>query len=59
MKLPARPGGQPELATGGQGLVGMEERVAMYGGTLTAGDAAEGGFAVTASIPVGAEGIQS
>ncbi|MDZ5619887.1 histidine kinase [Nocardioides sp. HM23] len=39
----------------GHGLVGMQERVAMYGGTLTAGDTVEGGFAVTASIPVGAE----
>ena len=34
----------------GHGLIGMRERVAMFGGTLTAGDAPEGGFAVTAHI---------
>lgn len=42
-------------AVGGHGLVGMEERVAMYGGTLTAADTAGGGFAVTAAIPLGTE----
>lgn len=44
--------GKRDGATHGHGLVGMEERVAMYGGTLTAGDMAGGGFAVTAAIPV-------
>jgi signal transduction histidine kinase len=35
----------------GQGLVGMRERTAMYGGTLRAGPLPTGGFTVTASFP--------
>lgn len=36
----------------GQGLIGMRERVALYGGTLIAGPSAAGGFQVRASIPI-------
>ena len=36
----------------GHGLVGMRERVALYGGTLEAGPADDGGFRVRALIPV-------
>jgi signal transduction histidine kinase len=36
----------------GQGLVGMRERVSMFGGVFTAGPRPEGGFEVKARIPV-------
>ena len=45
-QLPA-PGNQP-----GHGLAGMRERVALLGGTLAAGPGADGGFAVSATLPL-------
>ncbi|PJM92779.1 sensor histidine kinase [Streptomyces sp. CB01373] len=36
----------------GHGLLGMRERVGLYGGTLETGHADGGGFAVTASLPL-------
>jgi signal transduction histidine kinase len=36
----------------GHGLIGMRERVALYGGTLVAGPSAAGGFQVRANIPI-------
>jgi signal transduction histidine kinase len=43
---PARPAG-PD---GGQGLIGMRERVALFGGVLSAATTPEGGFTVSADI---------
>lgn len=40
----------------GHGLIGMRERVAVYGGTLSAGPASGGGFRVTAVLPWTADG---
>ncbi|WP_433789188.1 sensor histidine kinase [Actinoplanes sp. CA-252034] len=48
-------------AGAGNGLRGMRERVAAYGGSLRAGPHEDGGFAVTAHIPYPAEdrGVRS
>jgi signal transduction histidine kinase len=40
-------------APGGHGLIGMRERASMYGGTLSAGPAERGGFAVRVTLPLG------
>jgi signal transduction histidine kinase len=44
-------GGAPNGHAGGYGIVGMRERVAMFGGSLSAGRRATGGYAVRASLP--------
>ncbi|MGP5054421.1 sensor histidine kinase [Brachybacterium paraconglomeratum] len=40
----------------GHGLVGMRERVSAYGGFLSTGPRADGGFIVRATLPVGGAG---
>jgi signal transduction histidine kinase len=42
-----------EGTPGGHGLIGMRERVALFGGELDAGPGREGGYRVCARLPVG------
>jgi signal transduction histidine kinase len=51
--LESTSGGAPRLPAGGQGLVGMRERVAVFGGSFTAGPTDEGGFVVDVRMPLG------
>lgn len=44
-----------EGASGGYGLLGMRERVALHDGSLRAGSREEGGFVVSASVPLSTE----
>jgi signal transduction histidine kinase len=39
----------------GHGLVGVRERVKIYGGEMTAGPATEGGFVLSTRLPLGSE----
>jgi signal transduction histidine kinase len=40
----------------GHGLVGVRERVKLYGGQMSAGTSEDGGFVLTTSLPLGGEG---
>lgn len=44
--------GPTDGSGGGHGLVGMRERIALYGGSLEAGQRNGGGYRVRASIPI-------
>lgn len=48
---PAPAGHLPGVASGGSGLIGLDERVRLAGGTLRADPTADGGFEVTAELP--------
>jgi signal transduction histidine kinase len=45
-------GAPAPVSSGGHGLVGMRERVALYGGSLDAGRDPSGGFAVRVLLPI-------
>ncbi len=45
-------GDSSSIATGGRGIVGMRERVGLFGGHLVAGPRQEGGFLVRAIFPL-------
>jgi signal transduction histidine kinase len=47
--------GTPTGENGGHGLVGMRERVSVYGGELDAGPQADGGYAVRVTLPYASE----
>jgi signal transduction histidine kinase len=50
---PGGPAGPPRIGSrGGHGLTGMRERVALLGGSLTAGPAPDGGYVVSAVLPL-------
>lgn len=42
----------PDGPGGGRGLIGLRERLAVYGATLRAGELPTGGFQVRAVLPV-------
>jgi signal transduction histidine kinase len=46
------PGAAAPVVSGGHGLAGMRERVALYGGRIDAGRKASGGFRVRVLLPV-------
>ncbi|MGG7613163.1 sensor histidine kinase, partial [Streptomyces sp. ZG43] len=48
---PARGGGAAMLPSGGNGLVGMRERVVALGGVFVSGETEAGGFRVSAVLP--------
>jgi signal transduction histidine kinase len=54
LELAVRDDGHPVSAPGeaGHGLLGMKERVSVYGGQLVARPRAEGGFELVASLPL-------
>jgi signal transduction histidine kinase len=46
------PAREPAMHSGGHGLIGMRERVALYDGRLRVGSGAGSGFTVDACLPL-------
>lgn len=42
---------EPEVSGSGRGLLGIRERVSLFGGSITTGPTAEGGFRIEARVP--------
>ena len=51
------PAGGP--APGGHGLVGMQERASLHGGTFQAGQGSDGGFVVTVELPYESDPVRA
>lgn len=54
--LASAAGASRHLHSGGHGLVGMRERVAVFGGSFSAAPTEDGGFLVKARLPLGEPG---
>jgi signal transduction histidine kinase len=49
----------PVVPGAGHGLLGMRERVSVFGGTVTTGRCPDGGWAVRARLPLGSQMLES
>jgi signal transduction histidine kinase len=58
LEIEVRDNGQGSATSDGlgHGLVGVRERVKIYGGEMSAGTSADGGFVLSTRLPIGGEG---
>lgn len=52
---PSPAGTDPTVTPGGYGIIGMQERVLLLGGTLRSGACPDGGWFISATIPINVE----